>query len=436
MPPRLAVLVTWPSPSPSPSDVCVQFGGGVPSVADITAALPPSQVAWMRGGGGVGIGDDGTAAAAAPLDANSFAGWAFPPASPAAVRQIDADIRRTLSRLIALEVPRVSSASSSRRHEKVPLVSHVYAARSVVRMNGGTTATTCDSGSYRTKNTTDWPWLGADSGQFEFNNDDDSDEDEDKDEDKDEGEEVGGGGTYSKRCPRHSRAGTSASLATSTWDENGNGNGGGGSPSRRRRAGGTFPRTASANDMAGGLRDGASVGGGGKSPGSASSRFSSCPSSEADVAGRVCSRSAYVSGVSLRRLLLALASHAPALGYCQGFNVLAAHALRWCGEADSLAIVTSIIAHVFLPDTFCDLAGAAVDQAAMGELLASALPELVGGLAVLEGGGGGGGCRHRFRYLAAALRRHARRHRRPHSRVDALVPRRICRGRLAARADR
>jgi hypothetical protein len=95
---------------------------------------------------------------------------------------------------------------------------------------------------------------------------------------------------------------------------------------------------------------------------------------------------AFVSNASLRRTLVAVASHAPLLGYCQGFNLLFSHALRWTSEADALAFVSLLIARVFLPGTFKDLDGAAVDQAVMGELLVTALPDVVYALNSLMSG--------------------------------------------------
>jgi hypothetical protein len=135
---------------------------------------------------------------------------------------------------------------------------------------------------------------------------------------------------------------------------------------------------------------------------------------------------------AVRRVLLALASQLPAVGYCQGLNWLAAHALRWTGEADALCLLsllvtrecsalrfcapraapsraqparalptltarrrlpfrpmlphsppTSPLAGVLAPGTYTDLSGAAAGQAAFGEVVQTALPLLVAHLARL-----------------------------------------------------
>jgi hypothetical protein len=100
-----------------------------------------------------------------------------------------------------------------------------------------------------------------------------------------------------------------------------------------------------------------------------------------------------VSEAAIRRVLLAFASHSqfgsPALDYCQGLNwvsehrllqcriglndlalflQLAAHALRWLGEADAFALLTSLIHRLLPRDYYTDLAGAARDQTVLGEV--------------------------------------------------------------------
>jgi hypothetical protein len=95
-----------------------------------------------------------------------------------------------------------------------------------------------------------------------------------------------------------------------------------------------------------------------------------------------------VSAGALRRILLAFASYFPPVGYCQGLNWLAAHLLRWCGEHDSFALLTLLVARVFPASTFTDLSGAAVDGAVFGEVLSGALPSLVSHLARLAGAPG------------------------------------------------
>lgn len=70
----------------------------------------------------------------------------------------------------------------------------------------------------------------------------------------------------------------------------------------------------------------------------------------------------------------------------QGFNVLAAHALRWLGEAEAFCVVTMLVARVFPSGTFADLAGATVDQRILGEALLSSMPALLDVLSVRMSG--------------------------------------------------
>lgn len=85
----------------------------------------------------------------------------------------------------------------------------------------------------------------------------------------------------------------------------------------------------------------------------------------------------YLRPASLFRLLLAIGSHATAIGYCQGLNFIAAHALRWLSEPDAFACLVHIISELLPPHTFSDLSSVTADQEVLGETLQGSFPLLL-----------------------------------------------------------
>jgi len=84
----------------------------------------------------------------------------------------------------------------------------------------------------------------------------------------------------------------------------------------------------------------------------------------------------HVSEGALRRLLLAFSSHSPVLDFVQGLPFVAAHALRWLGEADAFALFTALLHAVVPADYYTDCtAGVVRDQKVVEELL-SCNPDL------------------------------------------------------------
>jgi len=75
-----------------------------------------------------------------------------------------------------------------------------------------------------------------------------------------------------------------------------------------------------------------------------------------------------VSRGALRRVLLALASRLPAVGYCQGLNWVAAHLLRWLAEPDALCLLSLLVARLLPQGVYTDLSGAAGELVCGGVL--------------------------------------------------------------------
>lgn len=86
---------------------------------------------------------------------------------------------------------------------------------------------------------------------------------------------------------------------------------------------------------------------------------------------------AFVSLRAITRVLQTFAATHGDMEYCQGFNWLAAHALRWLSEPAALKVMELIICQLMPENTYTDLSGAAREMRVLGELIASALPDIV-----------------------------------------------------------
>ena len=66
----------------------------------------------------------------------------------------------------------------------------------------------------------------------------------------------------------------------------------------------------------------------------------------------------------------------PTIGYCQGFNYLVAHLLRYMEEEEAFWMICAIV-EIFLPlDYYSCMIGVLVDQKIFGKLLKETLPDI------------------------------------------------------------